>query len=92
MLRPRAAAPELMASASGAINHPKHGLPMPSGSAMLYDVLQLIRVHWSLIEPSEKIPGDRLVLGMLSAFRALVWALSKNRDTTCLQSSGPRHS
>jgi hypothetical protein len=31
------------------------------------------------MEPTQKIPGDRLVLGMLSAFRTLVWALSKNR-------------
>jgi hypothetical protein len=28
--------------------------------------------------PTQKIPGDRLVLGMLSAFRTLVWALPKN--------------
>ena len=27
---------------------------------------------------SKKIPGDRLVLGLLSAFRALVMELSKN--------------
>ena len=30
------------------------------------------------MESTQKIPGDRLVLGMLSAFRTLVWALSKN--------------
>jgi len=30
------------------------------------------------MEPAQKIPGDRLVLGMLSAFRTLVLVLSKN--------------
>jgi hypothetical protein len=30
------------------------------------------------MQPTQKIPGDRLVLGMLSAFRTLVWTLSKN--------------
>jgi hypothetical protein len=30
------------------------------------------------MEPTQKIPGDRLVLGMLSSFRTLVLTLSKN--------------
>jgi hypothetical protein len=30
------------------------------------------------MEPTQKIPGDRLVLGMLSVFRTLVWVLSRN--------------
>ena len=30
------------------------------------------------MEPTQKLKGDRLVLGMLSAFRTLVWTLSKN--------------
>ena len=30
------------------------------------------------MEPTPKIPGDRLVLGMLSAFRTLVVLLAKN--------------
>jgi len=30
------------------------------------------------MEPGSKIPGDRLVLGMLSVFRTLVGELSKN--------------
>jgi hypothetical protein len=30
------------------------------------------------MEQTQKIPGDRLVLGMLSAFRTLVLILSKN--------------
>lgn len=29
------------------------------------------------MEPTKKIPGDRLVLGMLSAFRTLVFMLAK---------------
>jgi hypothetical protein len=49
------------------------------------------------MEPSEKIPGDRLVLGMLSAFRTLVWALSKNKTidldeyVTALQQTAAEH-
>ena len=30
------------------------------------------------MEPTQRIPGDRLVLGMLSAFRTLVLQLSEN--------------
>lgn len=30
------------------------------------------------MDPSQRIPGDRLVLGMLSAFRTLVLQLSEN--------------
>ena len=49
------------------------------------------------MESTQKIPGDRLVLGMLSAFRTLVWALSKNGaiDTdeyvTALQQTATEH-
>ena len=47
--------------------------------------------------PTQKIPGDRLVLGMLSAFRTLVWALSKNgaidldEYITALQQTAAHH-
>jgi len=30
------------------------------------------------MDPSKKIPGDRLLLGLMSAFRTLVMELSKN--------------
>jgi hypothetical protein len=49
------------------------------------------------MEPPQKIPGDRLVLGMLSAFRTLVWALSKNgvidvdEYVTALQQTAAEH-
>jgi hypothetical protein len=49
------------------------------------------------MEPTQKIPGDRLVLGMLSAFRTLVWALSKNgvidldEYVTALQQTAAEH-
>ena len=49
------------------------------------------------MEPTQKIPGDRLVLGMLSAFRTLVLALSKNGSidldeyVTALQQTAAEH-
>lgn len=49
------------------------------------------------MEPTQQIPGDRLVLGMLSAFRTLVWALSKNgaidldQYVTALQQTAAAH-
>jgi hypothetical protein len=49
------------------------------------------------MEPTQKIPGDRLVLGMLSAFRTLVWALSKkgaidlDEYVTALQQTAAEH-
>jgi hypothetical protein len=50
-----------------------------------------------LMEPAQKIPGDRLVLGMLSAFRTLVLILSKNgaididEYVTALQQTAATH-
>jgi len=49
------------------------------------------------MEPTQKIPGDRLVLGMLSAFRTLVWALSEkgvldlDEYATALQQTAAEH-
>jgi hypothetical protein len=49
------------------------------------------------MEPAQKIPGDRLVLGMLSAFRTLVLILSKNgaididEYVTALQQTAATH-
>jgi hypothetical protein len=49
------------------------------------------------MEPTQKIPGDRLMLGMLSAFRTLVWMLSKNgaidldEYVTALQQTAAEH-
>jgi hypothetical protein len=49
------------------------------------------------MEPTQKIPGDGLVLGMLSAFCTLVWALSKNgaidldEYVTALQQTAAEH-
>lgn len=46
---------------------------------------------------TQKIPGDRLVLGMLSAFRTLVWTLSKDgvidldEYVTALQQTAAEH-
>lgn len=50
-----------------------------------------------LMEPTQKIPGDRLVLGMLSALRTLVLTLSKNgvidlnEYVTALQQTAAEH-
>jgi hypothetical protein len=49
------------------------------------------------MESPQKIPGDRLVLGMLSAFRTLVWTLSKDgvidldEYVTALQQTAAEH-
>jgi hypothetical protein len=49
------------------------------------------------MESTQKIPGDRLVLGMLSAFRTLVWTLSKDgvidldEYVTALQQTATEH-
>jgi hypothetical protein len=49
------------------------------------------------MEPTQKIPGDRLVLGMLSAFRTLVFMLAKNdaidldEYVTALQQTAAEH-
>jgi hypothetical protein len=49
------------------------------------------------MEPMPKIPGDRLVLGMLSAIRTLVWTLSKkgvidlDEYVTALQQTAAEH-
>jgi hypothetical protein len=49
------------------------------------------------VEPTQKVPGDRLVLGMLSAFRTLVLQLSANdvididEFVTALQQTAAEH-
>jgi hypothetical protein len=49
------------------------------------------------MDPSQRIPGDRLVLGMLSAFRTLVLQLSENGSlnldeyVTALQQTAAEH-
>jgi hypothetical protein len=50
-----------------------------------------------LMEPAQKIPGDRLVLGMLSAFRTLVLTLAEkeviglDEYVTALQQTAAEH-
>jgi len=49
------------------------------------------------MEPTQRIPGDRLVLGLLSAFRTLVLQLSENgalnidKYVTTLQQTAAEH-
>jgi hypothetical protein len=62
-----------------------------------YEGLKLSRAVEVVMEPTHKIPGDKLVLGMLSAFRTLVLTLSKNgvidldEYVTALQQTAAEH-